>query len=41
MTTKYLDIFLKEAQEHLDSLQTNLLILEKEPGRTGEQAPDS
>ena len=32
MTTKYLDIFLKEAQEHLDSLQANLLILEKEPG---------
>lgn len=32
MSTKYLDIFLKEAQEHLDSLQTNLLVLEKEPG---------
>jgi len=32
MSTKYLDIFLKEAQEHLESLQTNLLILEKEPG---------
>lgn len=31
MSTKYLDIFLKEAQEHLDSLQTNLLVLEKEP----------
>lgn len=32
MPTKYLDIFLKEAQEHLESLQTNLLVLEKEPG---------
>ena len=32
MATKYLDIFLKEAHEHLDSLQTNLLVLEKEPG---------
>ncbi|PKN16699.1 MAG: hybrid sensor histidine kinase/response regulator [Deltaproteobacteria bacterium HGW-Deltaproteobacteria-23] len=32
MSSKYLDIFLKEAQEHLDSLQTNLLVLEKEPG---------
>lgn len=31
MTTKYLDIFLKEAQEHLGSLQTNLLVLEKSP----------
>lgn len=31
MSTKYLDIFLKEAQEHIDSLQTNLLVLEKEP----------
>lgn len=31
MPTKYLDIFLKEAQEHLDSLQTNLLVLEKAP----------
>lgn len=31
MSTKYLDIFLKEAQEHLDSLQTNLLVLEKGP----------
>jgi two-component system chemotaxis sensor kinase CheA len=31
MTTKYLDIFLKEAQEHIQSLQTNLLVLEKEP----------
>ncbi len=31
MTTKYLDIFLKEAQEHIDSLRTNLLILEKSP----------
>jgi len=32
MSTKYLDIFLKEAQEHLESLQANLLVLEKEPG---------
>lgn len=31
MSSKYLDIFLKEAQEHLDSLQTNLLVLEKAP----------
>ncbi len=31
MSIKYLDIFLKEAQEHIDSLQTNLLVLEKEP----------
>jgi two-component system chemotaxis sensor kinase CheA len=31
MTTKYLDIFLKEAQEHIGSLRTNLLILEKSP----------
>lgn len=34
MTTKYLDIFLKEAQEHIGSLQTNLLILEKTPDNT-------
>lgn len=32
MSSKYLDIFLKEAREHLDSLQANLLVLEKEPG---------
>ncbi|NVO00868.1 MAG: hybrid sensor histidine kinase/response regulator [Geobacteraceae bacterium] len=32
MSIKYLDIFLKEAQEHLESLQTNLLVLEKNPG---------
>lgn len=31
MTSKYLDIFLKEAHEHINSLRTNLLILEKEP----------
>lgn len=31
MTTKYLDIFLKEAQEHIGSLRANLLVLEKEP----------
>jgi two-component system chemotaxis sensor kinase CheA len=31
MTTKYLDIFLREAQEHLGSLQKWLLVLEKEP----------
>ena len=32
MSSKYLDIFLKEAQEHIGSLRTNLLVLEKEPG---------
>lgn len=31
MPTKYLDIFLKEAEEHLGSLQKRLLVLEKEP----------
>jgi len=31
MPTKYLDIFLKEAEEHLGSLQKWLLVLEKEP----------
>lgn len=31
MPTKYLDIFLKEADEHLSSLQKRLLVLEKEP----------
>jgi len=32
MPTKYLDIFLKEADEHIGSLQKRLLVLEKEPG---------
>ncbi len=32
MATKYLDIFLKEADEHIVSLQNRLLDLEKEPG---------
>ncbi len=32
MATKYLDIFLKEAEEHIGSLQNRLLVLEKEPG---------
>src|SRR6185369_5984864 len=32
MSTKYLDIFLKEAEEHIGSLQTRLLVLEREPG---------
>lgn len=31
MATKYLDIFLKEAGEHIGSLQNRLLVLEKEP----------
>lgn len=34
MATKYLDIFLKEAEEHIGSLQNRLLVLEKEPGNT-------
>jgi two-component system chemotaxis sensor kinase CheA len=34
MATKYLDIFLKEAEEHISSLQNRLLVLEKEPGNT-------
>jgi len=34
MSTKYLDIFLKEAEEHIGSLQTRLLVLEKEPGNS-------
>jgi two-component system chemotaxis sensor kinase CheA len=32
MASKYIDIFLKEAEEHLTALQKGLLILEKEPG---------
>ena len=32
--SKYLDIFLKEAEEHLTALQKGLLVLEKEPGNT-------
>jgi two-component system, chemotaxis family, sensor kinase CheA len=32
MASKYIDIFLREADEHLTALQKGLLILEKEPG---------
>src|SRR5512146_2248791 len=32
MQTKYLDIFIKEAEEHLTSLQKGLLLLEKGAG---------
>jgi two-component system chemotaxis sensor kinase CheA len=32
MASKYLDIFLKEAEEHLSSLQRGLIILEETPG---------
>lgn len=34
MASKYIDIFLREAEEHLSSLQKGLLLLEKEPGNT-------
>jgi two-component system, chemotaxis family, sensor kinase CheA len=34
MASKYIDIFLREAEEHLTSLQKGLLVLEKEPGNT-------
>ncbi|HLO27401.1 MAG TPA: hybrid sensor histidine kinase/response regulator [Geobacteraceae bacterium] len=34
MVSKYIDIFLREAEEHVTSLQKGLLILEKEPGNT-------
>jgi two-component system chemotaxis sensor kinase CheA len=34
MTSKYLDIFLKEAEEHLTALQKGLLLLEKDAGNT-------
>ncbi len=34
MASKYIDIFLREAEEHVTSLQKGLLILEKEPGNT-------
>jgi len=32
MGSKYIDIFLREAEEHLAALQKGLLVLEKEPG---------
>ena len=34
MVSKYIDIFLREAEEHVTALQKGLLILEKEPGNT-------
>lgn len=34
MSSKYLDIFLREAEEHLGGLQKGLLLLEKEPGNS-------
>jgi two-component system chemotaxis sensor kinase CheA len=34
MASKYINIFLREAEEHLSSLQKGLLLLEKEPGNT-------
>ena len=34
MASKYIDIFLREAEEHLTSLQKGLLILEKDAGNT-------
>src|SRR5512140_2659009 len=34
MVSKYIDIFLREAEEHITSLQKGLLILEKDPGNT-------
>jgi two-component system chemotaxis sensor kinase CheA len=34
MTSKYLDIFIKEAEEHLTALQKGLLLLEKDAGNT-------
>ena len=33
--TRYIEIFCREAEEHLASLQSGLLVLEKNPGRTG------
>jgi two-component system chemotaxis sensor kinase CheA len=34
MASKYIDIFLREAEEHLTALQKGLLVLEKEPGNS-------
>lgn len=34
MVSKYIDIFLREAEEHVTALQKGLLTLEKEPGNT-------
>ena len=34
MVSKYIDIFLREAEEHITALQKGLLLLEKEPGNT-------
>ncbi len=35
MSSKYLEIFLREAAEHLGSLQERLLVLERAPGTEG------
>lgn len=34
MVSKYIDIFIREAEEHVTALQKGLLVLEKEPGNT-------
>jgi two-component system, chemotaxis family, sensor kinase CheA len=34
MSSRYIEIFCREAEEHLASLQTGLLVLEKNPTRT-------
>jgi len=35
MSSRYIEIFCREAEEHLASLQSGLLVLEKNPTRTG------